>query len=198
MTLPLDRPPQNRLQIPFMNPSDDYLAALAAVSWWPELEFLDASFSDFSSVPNWKKLWSGPDLALRELRLCYPDTKRAVDVIHGALPHLRVLALCGEIGDEFLQELAGVSLPALEDLEVRKTNITPEAMRAFALSKRPGLSALKRLGIAFGSDRRQDYTDWNGPLVGWGYEPMTDLELQYDILSGSGLLLMPTNYDWPK
>lgn len=125
-------------------------------------------------------------------------TRCAVDLIHGPLPHLRVLALCGEIGDEFLKELAGVSLPSLEDLDVRNTNITPEAVRAFALGKRPGLSSLKRLGIAFDSDRRQDYTDSNGALVGWGYEPMTDLELQYDILSGSGLLLMPTIYGRPK
>ena len=67
MALPLDRPPQNRLEIPFMEASGADLAALAAVSWRPESEFL--AFSKLAKAPNWENLWSGPDMALQELRL---------------------------------------------------------------------------------------------------------------------------------
>ena len=198
MALPLARPPQNRLEIPFTQVTGADLAALAACPWWRELVFLQASFANLKEAANWRDLWSGPDLAFEEVRLCYPNTKCAIEVIRGPLAHLRVLALCGEIGDEFLQELAGASLPELEDLEIRKTNTTAAAVRDFAHSKHPGLPRLKRLGISFASDRREDYTDWNGALVDWGYAPMNDAELQYDILGIGGLKLMPTIYGWPQ
>jgi hypothetical protein len=198
MPLRLERPPQNRLEIPFTEARDAELAGLAAASWWPELEFLDAAFYKLGEAPSWRKLWAHPAMAFQELRLRYPNTRCAIEVIQGALPHLRTLALCGEIGDEFLEALASVNLPALQDLEIRKTNITLEAARAFAHAKPEGLPALKRLGIAFESDRRQDYTDWNGTPVGRGYEPMTDLELQYDVLARSGLQLMPPIHGWPE
>lgn len=190
-------PRDKRLVIPSGPAVDAVLEALAAAPWWPELEYFEVAFWDLAGKPGWSKLWSGPTLALREARLRFPHTQDAIDVVRGDLPQLRVLALVGEIKAEFLDDLTWAHLPSLEDLEIRQTNLRLEDVRRFALADKPGLKSLKRLGISFASDRRVDYTDWNGAVVDWGYEPLTTAELEYEVLRGSGLTVMPEIYGWP-
>jgi hypothetical protein len=191
-----EMPRLRRVTFGFTMADDGLIAAMAALPWWRQLTFLDAKFGQLQKTGGLGALWEGT--ALEELRLCYPGAADARCLLGFPFARLRLLALCGETGDAFLEGLAGASLPFLEDLDVRATSVSAAGVRAFVAAPRAGLPRLRRMGIAFASDREEPYHDWNGALVGSGYEPMTSGELEGAFFAGSSLRLMPEIERWPK
>lgn len=191
-----EMPSMRRLTFGFTLTTDALIAAMAGLPWWRQLTFLQGKFGQLDKTAGWGPLWAGTSFT--ELRLGYPDPVDGRSLLLSAHPQLRVLSICGQTGDEFLRALAEASLPALEDVDVRSTQVTEEGVRAFVAAPRAGLPRLRRMGIAFASDREETYHDWNGAQVGSGYEPMTARELDAAFFTGSGLRLMPDIDGWPR
>lgn len=174
--------------------SDSMFTQIAKSSWWPRLTYFGAKFRDLKSSDAWTSLWQSRPLALQILCLQYLDTPQAQAVITGDFPDLRWLILGYEIRDEFLQTIASAKLPKLTDLELRFTNVSPDGFRAFVKMPHPGLPNLQRIGWKCSSDRREDYCDWNGAVVDWSYEWMTDNELRKEFFKGTNLTLAPLDH----
>ncbi len=168
-----------------------WLTTLANKPFWRQLRTVKASFFRIESAVDWAKLWAPADLQFEEIRLNCTETEPAMALVRSPLPRLRTLALSGVVRDPILLALASASLPALRDLDLRRTSITPGALKAFVATPKPGLPRLERLGFDFASDRREDYRDWNGAVVDWGYERMTAQELNDFFLANSSLQLLP-------
>ena len=104
-------------------------------------------------------------------------------VVNGNLPKLRVLALYGQAYDEFVPALLKASLPALTDLDLRRTDIDVDSIPFLTRSPRPGLPNLKRVGLSVNSGREEQYTDWNGAVVWRGEEKMSDSLTEWFVTS---------------
>jgi len=114
-----------------------------------------------------------------------------IALVQTDLRSLTILSVSDAVGDPFLSALAAAGLPALQEVDLRRTSITPAALQAFILAPIPGLLRLKRLGFEFSRDRRQDSYDWNGTAVDWGYELMSPEELRATFLANRPLQLLP-------
>ena len=167
------------------------LAALAGLPCWHQLRYLDASFFRIQSAVDWVQLWTHADLHFEEIRLNCTETEPALALVRSHLPRLRTLTLSGVVRDPILIALAAANFPVLQAVDLRQTSINPNALQAFLQAPKPGLPALQRLGFGFRSDRREDYCDWNGAVVDWGYERMTPQELETTFLAGSHIKLLP-------
>ncbi len=142
----------------------------------------DAWLATQAELPLWQRLY--------HLKLSFSQAESPIALVQTDLRSLTTLSVSGAVGDPFLSALAAASLPALEDVDLRHTSITPAALQAFIQAPKPGLPRLKRLGFEFSSNRREDYYDWNGAAVDWGYERMSPEELRSTFLANSPLQLL--------
>lgn len=145
---------------------------------------------------GWDPLWEGT--GFQELRLAYPEPADGASFLRCQYPSLRILSFCGQIGDEFLEGLASAQFPRLTDLDVRATRVSEEGVCAFIAAPRTGLPRSRRMGIAFARQREESYHDWNGAVVGSGFEPMSRRELESAFFAGSSLRWMPEIERWPR
>jgi len=143
----------------------------------------DASLATLAELPLWQRL--------HHLKRSFAQIEAPIALVQTVLPCLTTLSVSGAVGDPFLAAVAVASRPALQDVDLRHTSITPDGLKAFIHAPKPGLPRLKRLGFEFSRDRRQDSYDWNGTAVDWGYEPMSPEELRATFLANRPLQLLP-------
>lgn len=174
---------------------DSMIGELAAAPWWRSLRQLELHMFDLNKTSLWPTLWHGQVLQIELLCLFYLTGDHCLQVLAANLPDLRYLILGSEADDQILNTLAETALPSLEDLELRHTNITPEGLYSFLHNPRPGLPKLKRVGKNVYSDRRVDCYDWNGAVVDWGYELMSDAEVHKAYFKDTGVSLLPSNFE---
>lgn len=174
---------------------DSMIAELAAALWWPSLRQLELHMFELNKTSLWPTLWHDQVLQIELLCLFYLNGDHCSQVLRANLAGLRYLILGSETDDQILITLAETPLPKLEDLELRYTNVTPQALYTFLHTPRPGLPSLKRVGKNICSDRRVDYHDWNGAVVDWGYELMSDAEVEKAYFKDTGLRLLPSNFE---
>lgn len=172
-------------------------ATLAAAPWWQELSHLDLDCIYLRQAePGWSALWQPPP-ALRWLRIRYLDRAAALPLLRtGGLPALAHLALVqGEIDGALLGHLGDLQWPRLQQLDLRQQNFQPGALAALLASG--AFPALTALAASFSSDRRIDYTDWDGSVVGHGYAPMEPAEVQQACgFAARGLRWLEQFPDW--
>jgi|GEM_PF-1171089 len=188
-------PSLERLQVANSGGDSPSLGRLGDAPWWTRLTYFEAYFRSVSDSDSWGRLWNSAPLSLQTLCLRSIDTPQAIAVIAGKLPNLEYLILGYDIQDSFLSVLAQADLPELKDVELRFLSAKDETVREFIEQPRPGLPKLARVGWKATSDRRVDYFDWNGAVVDWGYEPMSDSEIRAAFFSKSELKLLPLDHD---
>lgn len=172
--------------------SDFALEQLASAPWWDGLTQFEVLFLNLDKVTNWKKLWDGREFSFQTLSLFYVEDKHLTDLFTAKLPELSYL-IFGTEAKSAVEVLKAVQLPKLSDLELRYANIPKEAVKSFLNTQHESLPELQRVGLEYRSDRRKDIYDWNGAVVDWDLEPMTDEELTEHFFQGTELRLLPKN-----
>lgn len=167
----------------------DVLALIGRAPFWKALRELDLMlFTRYATLDEelWGELWSDQVFALQTLRLRYLDSAQWSAVWRGHFPRLKSLGLADNgLRDHFREALAGAALPQLESLDLRGNNLSPQALREFALNH--GFASLKRIGVQIASEQMEDYCDWNGAVVGSGPVPLRAAEIEATWLAGTGL-----------
>lgn len=173
--------------------NDQIIAALAEMPWWENLTHLDLTFFDLAKTENWHLLWEGRKLSLELLCLRYLDSAEAGQILRADLSNLQYLILGITKGVPFLHQLTKADLPNLEDLELRHADIPADEVLQFIQAEYPKLPRLKRIGKTFYSDRKYDVCDWNGAVVDWDYEQLSDGEAQKQHFEKTKYSILPSN-----
>ena len=173
--------------------NDAILAGLADAPWWVNLTQLELRFLDLGKTTKWNKLWDKRKMSLEILCLHFLSSEQACQILNAELKNLRYFIPGVENGSSFLQRLNESDLPSLEDLELRHADIPDDEVRSFINEEHPNLPNLARIGKDFFSDQRIDYCDWNGAVVDWGYEQLSDADVQRQIFNKTKYTVLSSN-----
>lgn len=181
-----------RLCVGASDASDFVMEQLANAPWWQKLTQFEVQFLRLDKVTNWRSLWEHREFSFQTLSLFYVEDKHLVDLFNSKFPDLSYL-IFGTETKSAIEVLDKVYLPKLSDLELGYANVPKEAVKWFINKQHESLPELRRIGLSYRSDRRKDIHDWNGAIVDWDLEPMTEAELREYFFNETKLQLLPRN-----
>jgi len=173
--------------------SDSILTGLSQTPFWNNLGHLELKFHGIDKTKYWPSLWNNRNLSLELLCIHYLDSDQACGILNAELNSLKYLIPGITRGAPFLDQLKSACLPSLEDLELRHADVSTDEILNFINAEHPNLPNLKRVGGNFFSDQRYDICDWNGAVVDWSYEQLSNTEVQHQFFDKTKYSILPSN-----